>query len=63
VAFEIKKGTPIATVFGTHDVITKWAKVILPNTPQIAEKVAQLQRESARIGFHFEYDPIASLHS
>ncbi|KAJ6038462.1 uncharacterized protein N7446_005266 [Penicillium canescens] len=55
-AFEIRKGTPIATVFATPDVIMKWAKVVLPNTPQIAEKAAELQEESAKIGFHFEYD-------
>ncbi|KAJ5263950.1 hypothetical protein N7478_011555 [Penicillium angulare] len=56
VAFEIRKGTPIATVFAMRDVITKWAKVVLPNTPQILHKVAELQNESESIGFHFEYD-------
>ncbi|KAJ5389788.1 uncharacterized protein N7496_000856 [Penicillium cataractarum] len=57
VAFEIKKGTPIATVFATRDVITRWAKVVLPGSPQISEKIAELQRESPRIGYHFELGP------
>jgi uridine phosphorylase len=56
VAFEIKKGNPIATVFATRDVIRRWTKVVLPSTPQIAEKIAELQRESPKIGYHFEYD-------
>lgn len=54
IAFEIKKGTPIATVFATRDVITRWGKVVLPSTPQIAEKIAELERENPKIGYHFE---------
>jgi hypothetical protein len=55
-AFEIRKGTPVAAVFATRDVIARWAKMVLPNTSPIVEKVAELQKESANLGFHFEYE-------
>ncbi|CRG91083.1 hypothetical protein PISL3812_08131 [Talaromyces islandicus] len=56
IAFEIKKGTPIATVFATRDVVKKWAKMTFPNTPQMVEKATQLQSQSTKIGVHFQYE-------
>ncbi|PCG88479.1 Hypothetical protein PENO1_110050 [Penicillium occitanis (nom. inval.)] len=56
IAFEIKKGTPIATVFATRDVVKKWAKMTFPKMPQMVEKVTELQRESTKIGIHFQYE-------
>ncbi|KAH8756732.1 hypothetical protein F5883DRAFT_649323 [Diaporthe sp. PMI_573] len=42
--FEIVHGTPIAAIFGTHDVLRRWSKWGLPDTPDVVQKVAEMNR-------------------
>ncbi|KAI8710401.1 hypothetical protein NCS52_01576700 [Fusarium sp. LHS14.1] len=53
VGFEIKLGYAITFEFATVDVVEKWPKMILPNTPKLAEKVADMERPKIRLNFEF----------
>lgn len=57
VAFEIVNGYAITFEFATVDVLDIWPKMILPNTPGLAERVAGMQGSKIRINFEFE-DPV-----
>ncbi|KAK4071304.1 hypothetical protein Purlil1_13471 [Purpureocillium lilacinum] len=57
VGFEIKKGYAITFEFATVDILDKWPKLILPNTPGLAERVAGMQSSMIRVNFEFQ-DPV-----
>ncbi|KAK2005931.1 hypothetical protein LZ32DRAFT_652068 [Colletotrichum eremochloae] len=55
-SFEIKEGAPIAAIFATPEVLVKWSKMVLPNTPEMVDKVAELSRENQRVVLHMRFD-------
>jgi len=56
VGFEIKQGYAITFLFATDDVITKWAKIVLPSSEGLRQKVAEMEKESTRIGLNFAFE-------
>lgn len=52
-AFEIKQGSPITSVFATEDELKGWAKIVLPKSEDLVRKVAEM--ESKRIGVNFAF--------
>lgn len=55
-AFEISQGSPIAAIFATSDVLVKWSKMVLPNTAEVVEAVAEVSRQAQRVGLHVRFD-------
>ncbi|KAM4058165.1 hypothetical protein HRG_014529 [Hirsutella rhossiliensis] len=60
IGFEIKRGYAITFEFATVDILERWTKMTLPNTPGLAEKVAGMQSSNIRINFEFEDPPRSS---
>ncbi|KAK1690429.1 hypothetical protein BDP55DRAFT_543679, partial [Colletotrichum godetiae] len=60
-AFEMNVGDPIASIFATPDVIVKWSKMVLPNTPDMIDKVAELSRENEIVEFHMRFDAAGTI--
>ena len=54
IGFELHEGYAITFEFATTDVIQKWPKMTLPNSPGLAEKVAAMQSRCVRLNFSFE---------
>ncbi|KAF4637410.1 hypothetical protein G7Y89_g675 [Cudoniella acicularis] len=52
-AFEIKQGSPITSVFATEDELKRWAKIILPKSEDLVRKVAEM--ESKMIGVNVAF--------
>ncbi|KAH7151931.1 hypothetical protein B0J13DRAFT_582863 [Dactylonectria estremocensis] len=53
--FEIKQGYAITFMFATEDVVAKWAKIVLPHSTTLADKVAQMEKKSTKIGLNFTF--------
>jgi hypothetical protein len=53
ISFEIKQGYAITFEFATVDVVEKWPKMNLPDTPGLAQKVANMESSKIRISFAF----------
>lgn len=54
IGFELNEGYAITFEFATVDVVERWPKLTLPNTPGLAEKVIAMQSPNIRINFAFE---------
>jgi len=52
-AFEIKQGSPITSVFAAEDELKRWAKIILPKSDDIMRKVTEM--ESERLGVNVSF--------
>jgi hypothetical protein len=53
--FEIKRGYAITFMFATPDLIVSWPKIALPYSTRLAEKAAELERKSVKIGLNFTF--------
>ncbi|PVH69048.1 hypothetical protein DL98DRAFT_506210 [Cadophora sp. DSE1049] len=54
ISFEIKQGYAITFEFATADVVEKWEKMNLPDTPGLAQKVADMESSKIRMNFAFK---------
>ncbi|KXX77146.1 hypothetical protein MMYC01_207568 [Madurella mycetomatis] len=54
IAFEPRKGGPIASVFATEDVLRGWTRMKLANTAEIVQQVAEMR--SSKIGLYIEHE-------
>ncbi|EWZ78676.1 hypothetical protein FOWG_17095 [Fusarium oxysporum f. sp. lycopersici MN25] len=55
VCFEMKQGYTIAFMFATEDVLADWAKIYLPNSTILQDKVAQIEDINPKIGHNFVF--------
>ncbi|KAI0388406.1 hypothetical protein F5Y17DRAFT_452932 [Xylariaceae sp. FL0594] len=53
--FEIKQGYAITFLFAVDEVVAKWAKIILPYSEGLAKKVADMEKESIKIGLNVAF--------
>ncbi|KAI3094758.1 hypothetical protein CBS147333_9932 [Penicillium roqueforti] len=53
-AFEIKQGSATTFAFTTKNELATWAKMILPNSPGLARKVAEMESTGIGVNFAFE---------
>lgn len=42
-------------MFATEDVVARWAKIVLPRSTTLAEKVANMEKKSTMIGLNFRF--------
>ncbi|KAI0802424.1 hypothetical protein GGR55DRAFT_666218 [Xylaria sp. FL0064] len=54
VAIEFRKGQPIGCVFTTDDVMSRWSRIVLPNSLELSDKVEAIRRTG--IGLHFQFE-------
>ncbi|AEO57119.1 hypothetical protein MYCTH_2056329 [Thermothelomyces thermophilus ATCC 42464] len=54
--FEIKEGYAITFLYATDEVIANWAKIVLPYSKALVEKVSDMEKESTRIGLNFAFE-------
>lgn len=50
------KGYAITFEFATVDIVERWPKLIFPNLPGLAERVAEM--ETSKIGLNFGFEDI-----
>jgi hypothetical protein len=69
IGFEIKEGYAITFEFATIDVVENWPKMILPSSPELIQKVGDMERDlvnrkfqKIRMNFVFR-DPIESTNA
>lgn len=55
-AFEIKDGFAITFAFTTEDELKTWAKMMLPRSPELAGKVAEMESTNTKIGVNFAFE-------
>jgi alpha-glucuronidase len=55
--FEIKEGYAITFLFAVDEVIANWAKIVLPYSERLVEKVSNMKKESRKIGLNFTFEP------
>ncbi|XP_044717997.1 uncharacterized protein HRG_07357 [Hirsutella rhossiliensis] len=53
-SFEIKQGSATMFAFTTRDELATWAKMILPKSPGLAQKVAEMESTTIGVNFAFE---------
>ncbi|KAI0398765.1 hypothetical protein F4802DRAFT_611389 [Xylaria palmicola] len=53
VAIEFRKGQPISCIFSTSDVMSRWSRIVLPNTVELLDKIEAIRR--TEIGLHFQF--------
>ncbi|KAK3328704.1 hypothetical protein B0T19DRAFT_357440 [Cercophora scortea] len=53
--FEIKQGYAITFLFAANEVLANWAKIILPHSEALEEKVSDMEKESTKIGLNFTF--------
>jgi hypothetical protein len=52
VGFEIKKGYAITYEFATVDIVVNWPKMILPNSPELKQKVEDMEGDLKKRNFN-----------
>ncbi|KAG4425785.1 hypothetical protein IFR04_000992 [Cadophora malorum] len=69
IGFELKEGYAITFEFATADVIKTWPKIVLPSSPELIQKVGDMERDletrrpqRVRTNFVFR-EPIASTNT
>lgn len=45
IGFELKEGYAITFEFATADVIKTWPKIVLPSSPELIQKVGDMERD------------------
>jgi hypothetical protein len=45
IGFELKEGYAITFKFATIDVVEHWPKMILPSSPELIQKVGDMERD------------------
>lgn len=54
--FQIEQGYAITFLFATDEVIANWAKMSLPYSKGLEQKVRDLEMLSAKIGLNFTFE-------
>jgi len=54
--FQIERGYAITFLFATDEVVTKWAKIVLPYSAGLERRVAAIEALSTKIGFNFTFE-------
>ncbi len=69
IGFELKEGYAITFEFATADVIKTWPKMVLPSSPELIQKVGDMERDLEnrkfqKIGMNFVFrDSVASTNT
>lgn len=51
----IKEGYAITWSFGKHDAISSWAKIALPNIPDLIRRIVQMETSDIKINFEIAH--------
>ena len=69
IGFELKEVYAITFEFATADVVKNWPKMVLPSSPELIQKVGDMERDLEnrkfqKIGMNFVFrDPVASTNT
>ena len=45
-------------MFATEDVIANWAKIVLPQSTALKDKVAEIEKLNTKIGLNFTFQAV-----